>query len=371
MKDGRIFIQGVAVKEGISKNNRKYIAKELNKFAATLIGRPILKDHESMTDNIIGKVTEAESVEKGKYVTYKGWVKGSDVIEKLKDGRISEVSIGAMSKRIVKEDKDDDFIIPVDMTALELSTTPTPGVDGTSMIISNGQEEKYSEEQLKEMITRHIIEQEDDEDEENNEEEISKNNSQSLSLDDNINKIRKEENMKTEDNAISTKENVELLAMTEELNSIKVKLKEAEDAKDEAEKNKKEAEDEAEEAKESLRIDAISKYEEKAKSKGAKVLNLSKSNMEAVKFAIEMVDSMPEPKAEEEPKVEEPEVEEPKVEEPKVEEPAKEEDNKPEEKAKLRTKEVNSSVPSVAESLKGYTVTQEDCSKGFAFYRNY
>lgn len=363
MKDGRIYIQGIAAREGISKNNRKYTSKELKKFAPTLIGRPILRDHESLTTNVIGKVTHAESIDGGKIVTYKGWVKGAEDIERIKDGRISEVSIGAISKRVVKEDKDDDFVIPIDMSAMELSTTPTPGIDGTSMTISNDQNEKYNEENLKEMINNYTIENLDykeDEDEDTDEQEDwddnnSKENSQSLEKNDKIIN-KKEENMKTEDNAISTKENVELETAQEKLKVLEAEKEESEKAQESLNKENKAL-------KETLRKDAISKYEEKANSKGAKILDLSKSNMEAINFAIEMVDSMPEPKAEE--PAEEGEKDE---EEPKAEEPAKEE---PKEKVKLRTKETNSNVPSVTESLKGYTLTQEDCGRGFAFYKNY
>ena len=131
---GKLYISGIAVKEGISKNNRKYVAKELDKFAKTLKKRPIMKDHSGTTDSVIGKVTEASSIDNGKIVIYKGWVKGEDIIEKIKDGRISEVSIGAFSRRIVRDKEDENVMIPIDMEAMELSVTPIPGVNGTSVM---------------------------------------------------------------------------------------------------------------------------------------------------------------------------------------------------------------------------------------------
>ena len=133
IKDGRVYITGVAVREGVSRNDRRYIAKELLKFTETMRGRPIMKDHSATTDNIIGKVTEGITNDGGKTILYKGWVKGQDVIEKLRDGRLSEVSIGAFSKRLVRDPENENYIIPIDMEMMELSVTPIPGVRGTSI----------------------------------------------------------------------------------------------------------------------------------------------------------------------------------------------------------------------------------------------
>jgi len=149
----KIKISGIAVSEQVSRNGRKYIAKELEKFAPTLTGRPILKDHEGITDNVIGVITHAETLDAGKTVRYEGWVKedGSGIVEKMKDGRIKEVSIGAMAGKVVKENKDDPYVIPVDMEAMELSTTPVPGNRGTS-IIKQDENNDLSEDKLKDMI---------------------------------------------------------------------------------------------------------------------------------------------------------------------------------------------------------------------------
>lgn len=128
-----INIGGVAIKAGLSRNNIKYTEEELKKFTPTLKNRPILKDHESRTDNTIGVVT------KSKFdintVSYNGWVKedGSGIIEKINDGRVKEVSIGAIAGKLVKESEDSDVLIAKDIIAMELSTTPTPGVVGTSI----------------------------------------------------------------------------------------------------------------------------------------------------------------------------------------------------------------------------------------------
>ena len=48
-KGDKITISGIAVREGVSLNRRKYTAKTLKEFAPTLIGKPLLKDHEGLT----------------------------------------------------------------------------------------------------------------------------------------------------------------------------------------------------------------------------------------------------------------------------------------------------------------------------------
>ena len=133
MSDNKLEVFGVAVRPGISKNGIMYTEEELNKFSGTLKNKPILKDHESKVDNIIG-VVEITNSNQG-VVEYKGWVKedGTGIIEKIKDGRIKEVSIGAFCKQLVKENDDDDFVTAVGMEGMELSVTPTPGVKGTSL----------------------------------------------------------------------------------------------------------------------------------------------------------------------------------------------------------------------------------------------
>ncbi|MCK5625132.1 hypothetical protein KAI04_04800 [Candidatus Pacearchaeota archaeon] len=348
MSKDRIFIKGTAVKEGISRNNRKYIPEELEKFAPTMNGRPILKDHEGFTDNVIGKVTESKSIDGGKIVEYRGWIKedGSGIIEKIKDGRISEVSIGAIAGRVVKEKKSDNFIIPIDMEALELSTTPTPGNRGTSI---GFEKSKLSEKELKEIITKY-----EEQELKNKYREIQfkseeeNQNSQSLS-NDNFNIENRKEDTMEETNTQSTnpveKVNTEAIEKAEALSK---ELSEAKLALENLNKEKASVE-------EARRQDAINRYKEKAEAKELKVKDLSNSSMEMIQFAIEMADEAEEPKAEEpveEPK-EEPVVEEPK-EEPKVEAEPKSEEAEEE---------------PAEEKFEGYNL--ERAEGGYAFFKYY
>lgn len=127
----KLKVKGVAVKTGTSKNGITYTDENLQATAHELADKPILKDHEALTDNVIGR-TESSSFAEGK-VFFEGWVKDDPTNEKLLDGRIKEVSIGAMVERLVKESEDSDNVIAEGIHYMELSVTPTPAVNGTSI----------------------------------------------------------------------------------------------------------------------------------------------------------------------------------------------------------------------------------------------
>lgn len=129
----KVNVGGVAIVPGISKNGVLYTVEVLNEFAPTLNGRPILKDHRSETDNTIGLVTSSGSNGAG-VVSYNGWIKedGTKILEKIGDGRIKEVSIGAFAETVLYDEELEVYIVE-GLEAMELSTTPTPAVKGTSL----------------------------------------------------------------------------------------------------------------------------------------------------------------------------------------------------------------------------------------------
>ena len=359
-----IKISGVCIREGISRNKRRYIATELDKFSKTMVGKPILSDHEATISSAIGTITKSESMDNGKFITYEADIydDGKGTIEKIKRGILKEVSIGALAGKILRDKEDKELIIPINMEALELSIVVCPGNRGTSLNVDT--EENYTEEQLKEMINNYDKENIKDleneqesspEDELNLDENQTSQTSQSnINIDKHI--IQKEENMETQETKSTAnveENNDKLEAMKKELDSSKESLETLNKVKETLEKEKSDLE-------EARRQDAINRYKEKAEAKNLTPKDLSKATMEMVNFAIEMADEA------EEPKVEEPKVEEPKVEEPKVEEPKEEE--KPE--AEPQSKEVDSEEEP-EEKFKGYVVTQEGCSSGWAFFKDY
>jgi len=328
----QIKISGIAVSEGVSRNKRRYLGVELEKFTPTLNGRPILKDHEGVTDNVIGKITESIYDSKTKSVKYSGWIKedGTGIIEKIKDGRISEVSIGAIAGKVVKENKDDEIIIPIDLEALELSTTPVPGNKGTSISFES---KKYSNEDLNEMINKYKKEQ----------------ISQSY---DNSYKIEKEDKSmeKTTDKTDSVTEESKMDEMKKELEILK--------ASNEALSKEKA------ELLEAQRQEALKKYEELCESKKISTQDLSKATMEMIQFGINTVKSLPEA-------VEDEEVEDEDTSEDESEDEAEEKVSikKPIAESKSKTLKLDTKV---SEEFDNYVITTEDVSgHGVALYKNY
>jgi len=127
-------VHGVAIREGVSKNNIKYTAEELDKAAPSLSDVAIIKDHNATVDNTVGRTTKSDS-DKGT-TSYEGLIMDGEVQEKITDKRIKEVSVGGMG-RLVKENDDDDDDAPLLATNIsyaELSLTPTPGVDDVSIL---------------------------------------------------------------------------------------------------------------------------------------------------------------------------------------------------------------------------------------------
>lgn len=122
------FIQGVAINETITRNGIKYEAKELEKSAKTLMNKPMLKDHENRVDNIVGRVKESWFDNSKKALMFKAQVMDKEIQEKIADGRLTNVSIGASVMDLVKTEKDgEDFLIARGLEFLELSFTPVPG----------------------------------------------------------------------------------------------------------------------------------------------------------------------------------------------------------------------------------------------------
>ena len=134
--DDRLQVNGIAIRPCVSRNGVRYTIEELNKFAPTMEGRPILIDHmHNDVSKNIGLVVKTSSTAEG-IVNFEGWVKdpeGIKVKERLQDGRLKEVSIGAIAGKMVKESDDDIYATAIDLEGLELSIISCAGVKNTQI----------------------------------------------------------------------------------------------------------------------------------------------------------------------------------------------------------------------------------------------
>ena len=150
----KLKVKGIAVRSGLSKNNHMFLPDELEAASKRSAGKtfPLIKDHVATTDNTIGRVQFGEAMVDNQGITsisFKGFAieDGSNILNRLKEGVITEVSIGGHAEKMLKESKDSDVLIPKGIHFGELSTTPAPAVEGTSIgnsINKNETEEKMN-----------------------------------------------------------------------------------------------------------------------------------------------------------------------------------------------------------------------------------
>lgn len=225
-EEKKIFIEGDAIVTGISRNNVEYSEKVLKAAAQTLIGKPLLNGHEpSDVKNIVGMVTEASF--NGNKVPFKAEIDKSEewLVNKLKNGYVNKVSIGAdtideVGSHYDPKPDDDGVIRPKGIEFLELSLVPVPGVPDAS--INQVIAESYKKK-VKEMAEK----EEKNKDEQL--EELKKENEAlraKLAEEESEEKSSEEESSKEtpEEKAEEPKESKEVKALKEQMNALTEKV---------------------------------------------------------------------------------------------------------------------------------------------------
>lgn len=124
-------ITGIAIDETVSRNGIKYEAAELQKAADTLIGRPLLNSHRSEDiKDIMGVVKDAHYNSDKRAIEFEADVMDKEAEQRLRDGRIKNVSIGARFETL---ENNDSFKTPRGLEFLELSLVAVPGVKNASI----------------------------------------------------------------------------------------------------------------------------------------------------------------------------------------------------------------------------------------------
>ncbi len=148
--DGDFTIQGVAINETTTSNGHKFIGEELSKSAHTLIGVPLLKDHNNSVDSIVGKVNTAHFNEATNNIPFKAVVKDSKIKQLIKDGLLNTVSVGAHVDPSNIEELENGDIIPHNITFKELSVVAIPADSGATfgVALNNAYKKLNSNENL-------------------------------------------------------------------------------------------------------------------------------------------------------------------------------------------------------------------------------
>ena len=132
-------IKGIAINEVTTRNNVRYIAEELKTSAHSLVDKPLLKDHTNSVDAIVGRVTNSFYDPVNRNIRFEARVVDKDMENKIRDGLITSVSVGAMVRDLVREEKDgeeSDYLIAKGIEFVELSLVSVPADPNAGLAIA-------------------------------------------------------------------------------------------------------------------------------------------------------------------------------------------------------------------------------------------
>jgi HK97 family phage prohead protease len=123
------MIRGIAINETTTRNGVKYTGEELKKSAYSMRNRPILKDHNNSVESIVGRTTmNIEYDDAGHYLPFEGRIVDEWTKQRIKEGLITNVSVGAHVQDLAKEKTEEgDVIVAKGIEFVELSLVAVPG----------------------------------------------------------------------------------------------------------------------------------------------------------------------------------------------------------------------------------------------------
>tara|TARA_Y100000310_G_scaffold285517_1_gene309039 strand:+ start:1604 stop:2848 length:1245 start_codon:yes stop_codon:yes gene_type:complete len=154
-RDDEFLIKGTAINSTTTRNGVKYTSEELSKSANTLKNKPILKDHKNSVDNIVGRTTN--SYFENEKVVFEGRIVDEEIRQKIQQGLITSVSVGAMVEEVpYEEDESGEFTGTVlakgiDFVELSLVAIPADPEAGLSQAILNSLKTEKKEADLHEV----------------------------------------------------------------------------------------------------------------------------------------------------------------------------------------------------------------------------
>ena len=135
--DEQLIVNGIAINSCTTRNGHTFLSEELEKAAATLTGKPLLKDHNATVDHVIGRVISSRFDQISKAILFSAVVNDKEVIKRIDDGRIDSVSVGAMIKDIehieATDDEPERFILR-GIEFIELSLVAVPADPNAGLI---------------------------------------------------------------------------------------------------------------------------------------------------------------------------------------------------------------------------------------------
>ena len=155
--NGEFMIEGTAINATTTRNGVKYTTEELTPAAKSLIGKPILKDHNNSVDAIVGRTTNAYFDTTAEQIKFQGRIADEGIQSKIKKGLITNVSVGAMVREVNREEAEDGSegpLVAKGIDFVELSLVAVPADPGAGF--ENALQEMYD---LKESKTKSLSEE--------------------------------------------------------------------------------------------------------------------------------------------------------------------------------------------------------------------
>ncbi|MCH7568491.1 MAG: HK97 family phage prohead protease [Nanoarchaeota archaeon] len=257
----QFIIQGTAISATVTDNQHKFLAEELELAADTLKNRPLLKDHDNLTDSVVGRVISADFDPSSESIVFKARINSTDqgikIKELIKSGDLNTVSIGA---NIESMDEEDGLMIPRGIKFKELSVVAVPADDSAEFVFRGTNfnlalQEAYRNKKKK--IKQYSTSSEDN--------KINKKE-EDMEKDETVKAF--EERLDSQDKKLDAQSEV-LAEVLESLKAMKESDQDEKAEKEEAEKTKAEEDEKAEEA---LKVKATedaekAKADEEAKAK--------------------------------------------------------------------------------------------------------
>ena len=154
-KGNEFLIKGIAINQCTTKNGHKFLAEELRPSAETLRGKPLLKDHENLVDNIVGRVTQNVIFDEiNNNIPFEANVMDKKMREMINDGRITSVSVGAVVKNIEREGEGANEVMiarGIEFVELSLVAVPADPNAGLATAMCEAYELKLKNEEVTQM----------------------------------------------------------------------------------------------------------------------------------------------------------------------------------------------------------------------------
>ena len=126
MGDKPLKIRGIAMTIGMSRNLNIYTSEELQTFTSKLANAPVYIEHVAVP-NAVGKVTKTDW--DGHSIWYEAEIYDDQVAEKIRNGLIQHVSVGADYEAVEIVDGK----VPHGLHNAELSLVAVPGIPETNV----------------------------------------------------------------------------------------------------------------------------------------------------------------------------------------------------------------------------------------------